>query len=154
VPVRMRESIDLRNRRWVAWIAKELRGPELLPEDEIYEVLANWEYDIQDRASNPIAFSATSDPDTMYWHQAMQQPDKQEFIKAAEKEVKSHVDNEHFVLMKRLDLPKGTKVLASVWSMKRKRSILSREIYKWKARLNCHGGQQEHGVNFWETYSL
>ena len=25
-------------------------------------------------------------------------------------------------------------------------------MYKWKARLNVHGGQQEHGVNFWETY--
>jgi hypothetical protein len=23
---------------------------------------------------------------------------------------------------------------------------------KWKARLNCHGGQPEHGINFWETY--
>jgi hypothetical protein len=68
---------------------------------------------LQDRASDPISFSATSDPDTMYWHQAMQQPDKKEFIKAAEKEVKSHNDNEHFVLMKRLNLPKGTKVLAS-----------------------------------------
>jgi hypothetical protein len=69
------------------------------------------------------------------------------------KEVKSHVDNDHFVLMKRSSLPKGTKVLASVWSMKRKRRILSMEVYKWKARLNCHRGQQEHGVNFWETYS-
>ena len=28
-----------------------------------------------------------------------------------------------------------------------------REVYKWKARLNVHRGQQEHGVNFWETYA-
>jgi hypothetical protein len=73
----MRESMHLqRGRKWVAWIANTLRPPELSPEDEIYEVLGNQEYDIQDRASDPIAFSATSDPDTMYWHQAMQQPDK------------------------------------------------------------------------------
>jgi hypothetical protein len=103
-------------------------------------------------ASDAISFSATSDPDIMYWHQAMQQPDKHKFIKAAEREVKSHVDNEHFVLMKRPSLPKGTKVLALVWSMKRKRRIVLREIYKWKARLNFHGEQQEHGVNFWEMY--
>ena len=89
----------------------------------------------------------------MYWHEAMQQPDKAEFLKAAKEEVKSHVDNEHFTLFKRADLPKGTNILASVWSMKRKRRILTREVYKWKARLNAHGGQQEHGVNFWETYS-
>jgi hypothetical protein len=44
-------------------------------------------------------------------------------------------------------------VLSAVWSMKPKRRILTRQIYKWKARLNCHGGQQEHGINFWETYS-
>jgi hypothetical protein len=111
------------------------------------------EYDIQDRASDPISFSATSDPDTMYWHQAMQHLDKKEFIKAAEKEVKSHVENEHFVLMKRSSLPEGTKVLASARSMKQKRRILVRKIYKWQVRLNCHGGQQEHGVNFWESYS-
>jgi hypothetical protein len=37
--------------------------------------------------------------------------------------------------------------------MKPKRCILLRKIYKWKARLNCHRGQQEQGVNFWEIYS-
>jgi hypothetical protein len=26
-------------------------------------------------------------------------------------------------------------------------------VYKWKARLNIHGGKQEHGVNYWDTYS-
>jgi hypothetical protein len=126
-----------------------LLSTELSPQDATYELFAHQEYDIQDRASDPIAFSATSDPDTMYWHQAMRESD----LKAAQAKVKSHVNNEHFVLMERLALPKNTKVLSSVWSMKRKRRILSREVYKWKARLNAHGGQQEHGINFWETYS-
>jgi hypothetical protein len=84
----------------------------------------------------------------------MKGDDKAEFLKAAQDEVKSHVENEHFVLFSRKDLPKGTRVLDSVWSMKRKCRILTREVYKWKAHLNAHGGQQEHGVNFWETYSL
>ena len=26
-------------------------------------------------------------------------------------------------------------------------------MYKWKARLNVHGGQQEHGVHYWDTYA-
>jgi hypothetical protein len=55
----------------------------------------------------------------------VQEDDKQEFLKAAEAEVKSHVGNKHFVLMERKDLPKDTKVLASVWSMKCKQRILS-----------------------------
>ena len=29
----------------------------------------------------------------------------------------------------------------------------TREVYKYKARLNIHGGMQKHGVNYWETYS-
>ncbi len=29
----------------------------------------------------------------MYWHQAMQQPDKKEFLHTAKSEVMSHVDN-------------------------------------------------------------
>jgi hypothetical protein len=66
----------------VSWMASALRPPQLSPEDEIYEVFATTESDFQDRASDAISFSATSDPDTMYWHQAMQQSDKAEFIKA------------------------------------------------------------------------
>ena len=27
-----------------------------------------------------------------------------------------------------------------------------RKIYKWKTQLNVHGGQQEYGVNYWDTY--
>ena len=37
--------------------------------------------------------------------------------------------------------------------MKRKREIISRKLYKWKARLNVHGGQQENEVDYKGTYS-
>lgn len=37
--------------------------------------------------------------------------------------------------------------------MTRKRRILTREVYKWKARLNLDGGKQELGINYWETYA-
>ena len=37
--------------------------------------------------------------------------------------------------------------------MKRKMRIATREMYKWKARLNVHSGKQEYGVHYWETYS-
>lgn len=38
--------------------------------------------------------------------------------------------------------------------MKRKRRIATREVYKWKARLNLHGEKQEYGVkNYWEPYA-
>jgi hypothetical protein len=66
VTARSRESQYQRSRKWVAWIAHALSPTELSIEDKIYEIFAHREYDIQDCASDPIAFSTTSDPDTMY----------------------------------------------------------------------------------------
>ena len=37
--------------------------------------------------------------------------------------------------------------------MRCKRRIDTWEVYKWKARLNIHGGQQQQGINYWETYA-
>ena len=39
------------------------------------------------------------------------------------------------------------------WLMRHKQWIKTQEVYKWKARLNMHGGQQEHGVHYWDTYT-
>ena len=50
-------------------------------------------------------------------------------------------------------MPQGHKVIPAVWSMKRKRRIMTQEVYKWKARLNVHGGKQIKGVHYWETAS-
>ena len=69
------------------------------------------------------------------------------------KEIDSHIENGNWELIKRQDIPKGQKVLPSVWAMRRKRRLDTQEVYKHKARLNLHGGKQELGVNYWETYS-
>ena len=68
-------------------------------------------------------------------------------------EVKMHVDNKHWEIIPREQVPKGTKVLPAVWAMRRKRRLGTNEVYKHKSRLNVHGGKQEYGVNYWETYS-
>ena len=64
-----------------------------------------------------------------------------------QKEFTNHNDLHHWDIIPIEDVPKGEKVLDSVWAMMRKRNILTGEIYKCKARLNLHGGQQEFGVN-------
>jgi hypothetical protein len=46
-----------------------------------------------------------------------------------------------------------TRLLSAIWAFKRKRRIDTRAVYKHKARINVHGGQQTHGVNYWETFS-
>ena len=102
---------------------------------------------------DPIAFLASSDKDTMYYHEAMKQPDKRYFQEAMVKEFLDHSKRKHWELCRKQDVPKGTKILDSIWSMKRKRDIITRKITKWKARLTVHGGQQEYGINYTETYS-
>jgi hypothetical protein len=50
------------------------------------------EYDIQRQMADPIAFAASLDPGTMYLHEAMRQPDCEQFIKAMVKEVTTHTN--------------------------------------------------------------
>ena len=38
---------------------------------------------LQDDMEDPIAYLASSEPDTMYFDQAMKEPDRQEFLNAA-----------------------------------------------------------------------
>jgi hypothetical protein len=70
-----------------------------------------------------------------------------------EKEVESHTKNGVWELVLKSSLPKGMEILPSVWAMKRKRCIATRDIYKWKARLNIDGSKQTQGVNYWDTFS-
>jgi hypothetical protein len=111
------------------------------------------DYEIQESLADPIAFAATSNPDTMYLHQALRAPDRDEFIEAMKQEIKDHESLHHWELVPKSEVPKGTIILPAVWSMKRKRRIDTREVYRWKARLNVHGGTQIKNVHFWETYS-
>jgi Reverse transcriptase (RNA-dependent DNA polymerase) len=37
--------------------------------------------------------------------------------------------------------------------MRRKRDIATRKVTKWKARLDLHGGKQQKGIDYWETYA-
>ena len=135
---------------------REVRPPERLDPSAYsayYDVLHEEDFELQDRMNDPIAFKASSDPDTMYYHEAMSAPDRKEFLKAIIKEVNDHIDNNHWKLVLKSDVPKDVKILDSVWSMKRKRDIKTQAVYKHKARLNIHGGQQEYGVHYTETYS-
>ena len=126
--------------------------------EEVYSVLDETEaiedYETQHLAEDPIAFAASkSDPDTLHYGEAMKASDAKEFKKAMLVEVNAHTDKGHWELWAKADVPSGQDVLPAVWAFKRKRRIDSREVYKYKARINAHGGKQTQGVNYWETYS-
>ena len=118
--------------------------------DHIWDIQ---DFEIQEALADPIAFAATSNPDTLYLHEAMSAPDRDKFIDAMAREVKDHENYDHWELISKTAVPKGTIILPAVWSMKRKRHIQTNEVYKWKARLNVHGGKQIKGIHYWETYS-
>ena len=43
--------------------------------------------------------------------------------------------------------------MPSVWALRRKQNLTTNEVTKYKARLNLHGGKQEFGVNYFDTYA-
>ncbi len=107
----------------------------------------------QDRMRHLIAFLAEMMGDGMYLHQALRQPDSKEFVEAVIKEVNGNIDNDHWKLIPRTEVPEGMEVVPSVWAMQHKRDLTTRKVTKHKARLNLHGGKQEFGTNYYKTYA-
>ena len=129
-----------------------------------WEVLLNWSdeedkpmqeqlYELQLKLDNPIVFMASTDPDTMYYHEAMNQPDWEHFKESVQKEINDRESNHHWKDIHIEKVPNGMEILDMMWSMKSKRWIDTRKIYKWKLQLNIHGGQQEYGITYWDTYA-
>jgi hypothetical protein len=106
-----------------------------------YEALATYDQEWAEHTicSDPTAFAATADPDSMYLDQALREPDAKKFIEAMQNEIQAHTDNRQWEIVPRASVPKSIKVLRTVWAMKRKRRIATQEVYKWKARLNVDG---------------
>jgi Reverse transcriptase (RNA-dependent DNA polymerase). len=111
------------------------------------------DWNAYDEPGGPLAMKASADPDTMYHHQAMREPDKDEFKKAMQKEIDDQLENGNFEIIKREEVPEGATILPAVWQMKRKRDILSRQVKKWKARLNVDGLRMKKGVHYDQTYA-
>ena len=126
----------------------------LVDQDEREDVpTASSQYAIQKALEDPIAFAASCNPDILYWDQAMKAHDRDKFIEAVGIELDGHEKMGNYEPIPICNLPKGTKLIDMVWSMRCKQRINTQEVYKWKVRLNVHGGQQEHGVHYWDTYA-
>ena len=82
----------------------------------------------------------------------LRQDDRQQFIEAMQKEIDDHTKREHWQIILRSSMPKNIKTIMAIWAFKRKR-FPDGTLNKHKARLCAHGGQQQWGVNYWETYA-
>ena len=127
--------------------------PEYITYSYYYDAHHQDNYLIQDQMLDPISFISTPNKETTSYHGVIKQPDYQQFVQDMVKELNGHITKGHWSLLPISKVPANTNIIDSVWSMKRKREIISRKIYKWKVRLNVHGGQQEKGVNYNDTYS-
>eukprot|EP00957_Ditylum_brightwellii_P129733 9896374-Ditylum_brightwellii.AAC.1 len=58
----------------------------------------------------------------------------------------------YYKKLRRLGVNVKQDQLMLIWSFKRKRHA-DESLSKHKARLCCHGGEQQWGVKFYETYA-
>ena len=61
--------------------------------------------------------------------------------------------NGNFKIIKRSSLPISARILPAVWQMKRKRDLLTRQVKKYKARLNVDGSRQRKHLDYDRTYA-
>ncbi len=80
------------------------------------------------------------------------QPDRKQFLEALLKETAEHENQDHWSVVPKSSMPQGTKPIQAIWSFKRKR-FPDGSLNKHKARLCAHGGMQQWGINYWETYA-
>lgn len=83
------------------------------------------------------------------FQQAVTGPNRSEWIKAIESELKAHEKNATWVVA---DRPKVGTLLSAKWVFKIKRDEYG-NIDKFKARLVARGFQQKEGIDYFETYA-
>ena len=116
---------------------------------------------------NPLAHiyqSTMANNETYTMKEMMQQPDKHKFMEAMHDEVQSmfregiwetvpkSVMRQYYRNKREAGLDIKRHQIMMIWSFKRKRRP-DGTLVKHKARLCCHGGQQQWGINYWDTYA-
>ena len=61
-----------------------------------------------------MACKASTDPDTMYMHEAVKEKDKDQFILAMKKEVEDQMANGNYTIVHIKEVPKGKNILPAV----------------------------------------
>eukprot|EP00957_Ditylum_brightwellii_P193040 14698496-Ditylum_brightwellii.AAC.1 len=72
-----------------------------------YDAMHKDDYVQQELMHQPLAYLSQSDLNTMHFHQAMKEPDKEEFVKAIVLEVNTHTEPKHWKLVPRNKVPEG-----------------------------------------------
>ena len=118
------QRMSLRDQGIVAW---EL----LIDQDEQEDQpTAATQFATQRALEDKIAFAATTNPDILYWDQAMKAHDRDKFLEVVRVELGGDEKLDNYEPIPIENVPKGMKLRDMVWSMRRKRRIKTQEVYK------------------------
>jgi hypothetical protein len=70
-----------------------------------------------------IALMLTGNQKNFYYHDILREPDCKELLQAMQRDIYVHNNNKNWVLVLHSTLPKSTKVIPSVWAVRRKRRL-------------------------------
>ena len=112
------------------------------------------DHDVYEPQDPLLAFKASTNPDMLYYHEAMKEKDKKHFLQAMEKELEENFENNNFEVVHKSQVPEDATILPSVWQLRRKRHIQTGKIKKYKARINIDGSKMIHGKHYSFTYAL
>jgi Reverse transcriptase (RNA-dependent DNA polymerase) len=106
-------------------------------------------------SDSPLAFTAgtKNNPDMLSQTQMLTASDREQFIEPQHPEIQGLCDADVFEFHPIADLPSGSRLLNAIWSYRHKRHPTDRVLLKHKSRLCVDGSQQQHGVDYWETYA-
>ena len=103
---------------------------------------------------HPCAFAASENSDnTLHYGEMIKTHNRENFQDAMETEIDGLNKSAIFNVEWWDELPKGAAVMKAIWSFCCKLLPDAVMIQKWKAWLCAQGGQQELGMNYWETYA-
>ena len=106
------QSISQQSQGLVAWEV-------LLDQDEQEDVpTATMQYATQRALEDLIAFTDSDNPDILYWDQAMRAHDRVKFIQAIGVKLDGHERMGNYEPIPIDKVPKGTKLIDMVWSMR------------------------------------
>ena len=98
-------------------------------------------------------FSVGKEANESYtFKEMLQQDDRNQFVEAMTKEIGYQKKSKHWEIVLRYQMPRGIKPIMAIWSFKSKQYPYG-TINKHKSILCAHGGKQQWGINYWETYT-
>jgi hypothetical protein len=84
-----------------------------------------------------LAYKASTDPDTMYHHQAMKQPNREKFQEAMKKECEAHYKEGNYRLIKKRRVTRRSDTIVKCMANEKKKKTIHRRNIKIQSKNEC-----------------